>query len=353
MKTYLYKIITDEINGFPAGLIKIVLWIFSSVYGFVVTILLWTYSQGVFKRHDFKKRVISIGNITLGGAGKTPLVEWIARRLQEKKLKPAILTRGYMNESAIASDEATMLAVSLGKDIPVIAGANRIKSAQQILNKQSVDAFVLDDGFQHWRVARDLDIVLINCSNPFGNGYLFPRGILREPKSSLRRADVFVLTKVDIGKLNVDKIKLELAKQNPRALIVETIHQPGGLVDLLKSNEVQPLSFLKQRQICAFSSIADPSSFLHALSSLGATVKKHFAYLDHHVYSENDILEILRACEHEQIKTIVPTQKDAVKLNLFLNLFKHDVSLLSLKIQLKIIKGEHEFLSRIYNLFNC
>src|SRR3989344_3685960 len=192
MRKYFYSLMTDRIHTPVAKAIQGVLWLFSILYGVVVRALVLIYKFRLAPSCRLGKPVISIGNITLGGVGKTPLVECVVRFLKDKGLEPVVLIRGYGADKQVGSDEAKLLEESL-PGIPVLVGANRVKNARDFLTRNAADVFVLDDGFQHWRLRRDLDIVAINATNPFGNRHLLPRGILREPLSALRRADIFVL----------------------------------------------------------------------------------------------------------------------------------------------------------------
>lgn len=351
MKRFLYSVVTDQISGGWVDLLKVFLRLLSFFYGAAVRIIYIFYNLGV-GRSRLSAPVISVGNITAGGTGKTPLVEYLARILTEKNLRPVILTRGYMGRGigrgSLESDEAQMLKKVLA-DVPVLAGADRLKNAREFAAVHPVDMFILDDGFQHWRLARDLDIVVLDAVNPWGNGFLLPRGVLREPLSALRRADVIVLTKTDLGKANVDRIKSRLQAIGCRALVVDAVHQPVDFVDL-RCGESRPLSFVAGKEICSFCSIGDPRSFFQTLENLGARLSKDFAFTDHHQYQARDIQEIVSSCRSGRIAAVVTTQKDAVKLNPFRQLWDGDPAFLSLRITMKITQGEHDFVERISRL---
>ncbi|HOW34941.1 MAG TPA: tetraacyldisaccharide 4'-kinase [Candidatus Omnitrophota bacterium] len=353
MREYFFRLMTDRVNGFTASILKALLLLLSFIYGFLVGIILWFYRIGILRRYRLPKPVISIGNMTVGGVGKTPLVEFIAEFLKKNNLKPVILTRGYMTGKLVSlgpegrfSDEAKLLSGAL-KGIPVMVGKNRIKKAREAMNDYPMDVFLMDDGFQHWRLRRDLDIVAIDTTNPFGNGYLIPRGILRESVTSLSRADMFVLTKTDLGKQNLELIRDKLRAVNPDCPIVEAIHGPVDLTDLRVEGRKYPLSILKGRSIGAFCSIADPRSFEALLVNLGAEVRKTFSFMDHHLYRLHDIKEIIRYCKENNAWTILTTQKDAVKLTKFLGEFGSGLALLSLNIKIEITRGKEEFLKKV------
>lgn len=353
MREYFFRLMTDRVDGFMAAIFKALLLLLSLIYGLLVGMTLWFYKTGILRKHKLPKPVISIGNMTVGGVGKTPLVEFIAEFLKKNSLKPVILTRGYMAGKSVPlgpegrfSDEAKLLSGAL-KGIPVMVGGNRIKKAREAMNDYSMDVFLMDDGFQHWRLKRDLDIVAIDATNPFGNGHLIPRGILRESVKSLSRADMFVLTKTDLGKQNLELIKDKLRIINPRCPIVEAIHGPVDLTDLRVESRKYPLSILKGRSIGAFCSIADPHSFETLLVNLGAQVRKTFFFMDHHLYSLRDIKEIIHCCKENNAWTILTTGKDAVKLTKFLEEFGSGLALLSLNIRIEITRGKEEFFNKI------
>jgi tetraacyldisaccharide 4'-kinase len=339
---------------------KAFLWVLSCLYHVMVRLNLFLYQSGILKQHQLEKPVISIGNVTVGGVGKTPLVEYIAQVLKEQNLKPVILTRGYMPlnskglrdqgnpEKENRSDEAKMLKGSL-REIPVLVGPDRAQNARKFLNTSRADAFLLDDGFQHWRLFRDMDIVAIDATRPWGNGHLIPRGILREPLSSLARAGLFVLTKTDLGRANVEQIKSTIKSINPDKIIVETIHDPVALVNM-RSQRIYELSFVKRKRITSFCSIGDPKSFENTLKNLDAKLVKNFTFMDHHVYNKNDIRTIVQFCQKQGIHTIVTTQKDAVKLNGLLRVFDEHLPVMYLKIKISIVNGRDEFVERIHHI---
>ncbi len=358
MRRYIYSLMTDEKKGIVAQCLKFFLFLLSLFYSLGVRIIVWCYQKRLLRSYDLDKPVISIGNLTLGGSGKTPLVERVAQELKNHDLKPVILIRGYMlsgntqdNSLIPESDEAAMLAVSL-RNIPVIVGRDRVRNAVGVEKTTPVDVFLLDDGFQHWRMKRNIDIVILDSTNPFGNGHLIPRGILREPQSSLSRAGIFILTKTDAGKNQIDVLKSQLKVFNPTALIVEAVHRPVSLIDLCDGDDELKLALLDGKVICSFCSIGDSSSFEKSLLSLGVDLKRNFSFMDHHIYDKKDIIAIIKYCQENQIRIVVTTQKDAVKLNSYRALFCESMQLLSLKIQMQFVKGEYEFFQRIFSLFN-
>lgn len=331
---------------------KAALYIASCGYGFGVRSVAVVYQFGLLKKYRCARPVISIGNLTMGGVGKTPLVVWVVRALKEKGLRPVVVTRGYMRrERGVGnreSDEAMMLKKIL-RDVPVLVGPDRVKNITHFLKRNHADVFVLDDGFQHWRLARDLDIVAVDSTNPWGNGSLIPRGILREPLSALSRADVIVLTKTDLGCANVEKIKARLSRLCTGQPVMEAVHSPVALQDL-RLGEARPLSAVEGRDVGLFCSLGDPRSFMRTLENLGARVKRVMEFPDHHRYRLEDVRRINGCCLSEGIDILVTTEKDSVKLTSFLEFFDDTIALLSLKIEIKITRGEDEIFQRITHL---
>jgi tetraacyldisaccharide 4'-kinase len=363
MKKYLLSIISDERRGLFASLLRPVLLILSEIYYLGLKIIQLLYKLRILRKARLKAKVISVGNLTVGGTGKTPAVEKITGLLQKRGRKVAILSRGYKgkiqnskckmqnsnsrvavvtDEKKIllsvkeAGDEPYLLAQNLS-GIPIVVGKNRIKSGNYCLANFDTKTFILDDGFQYQKLERNLDILLIDSLNPFGNGHLLPRGILREPLGSLKRADLFILTRTDQAG-NLAGLKNRIRKINPLAPILESIHAPGYLEDL-KSKRRLDVEFIKNKEVLALSSIAHPKSFEKTLKDLKAIIMKRLRYSDHHLYTKKDLKEITsnaRGC------LIVTTQKDGVRLEPLLE----NESILALRIELKITKGQ-EILERM------
>ena len=349
MKRFLYLIATDQLNGVSVLFVKLLLWVLSLVYRFFMVFRRVFYKIGILKVHRLSCPVISVGNLTIGGTGKTPLIEFLAEVLHNRNIKIVILMRGYMGQGAGSkahkSDEAQMLTNTFS-NIPVLIGANRVKSAKNYLEHNAADVFLLDDGFQHQQLFRDVDIVVIGTTNAWGNRCLLPRGILRESMQALTRAQIFVLTKTDFGKNNLDAITRDIKRRNPDALIVETIHKPVSLVDI-RLDAVVDLEKVSGKQVCAMCSIGDPNPFIHTLNGLQANIEKQYSFMDHHIYTQEDIRRIVRSCRDQRIVTIVTTEKDAVKLKPFLEEFPEDIQIYALRIKIVITEREDQFLERI------
>ena len=291
------------------------------------------------------KRVISVGNLTLGGSGKTPLVVYLAKYLRTRGWRPAIVTRGYMPEGGLKSDEATMLAELL-PDVPVLVGPDRWESIRSSI----ADVFILDDGFQHLRLKRDLDIAVIDAVNPFGNGWLIPRGILREPLTALKRADLIVLSHVNTGRKNVQNVLAVIEDRDHKAMVAHTVHEAVGVSGFPVRGERQGLEVLRDR-ICVVSAIGSPEGFRNILEGLGAEIAAECVYMDHHVYSDKDIAGIIKLCRQNIIAKVVTTHKDAVKLVSFKEQLA-GLKVLVLDMEMRFLHGENELLSSIDRVLN-
>jgi tetraacyldisaccharide 4'-kinase len=354
LREYLYSLATDKKRGFIAGVLKFFLTILSFVYGLLIRILI------VFKQHNpvrLSCKFISVGNITLGGTGKTTVVEYIARFLKEKGHKVAILTRGYKRsvkrkaqseklQYETMGDEAYMLAEKLS-DIPVIVDADRIRAAKRAIQDYSVDTLILDDGFQQWHIKKDLEIVTIDAQNPFGNKRLIPRGILREPLANLRRADIFILTKTNFSP-DKETLKLFLKSLNPAARIFESRHEPVSFFDFNHPQESIDLAALRGKSVVLFCGIGDPDSFTALISSLDINISTFFKFPDHYNYTAQDIDHITQTAKEKNVDTIITTEKDMVRV-FAVRGTPYTVRFLALRIKLEI-KDEQEFHNRLLGL---
>jgi len=338
MRQYLYNIITGRKKGPLSFLIRIFLIFCSFFYLIVVKLRLWLYKIGIFSSYRLKTPIISVGNITWGGTGKTPLVEVICSHFLSHDKKVALLIRGY------GMDEDKFLTESM-QGVSVLVGGDRVKNAKREEEKP-LDLFVLDDGFQHLKIARDLNILTIDAGNPFGNGHLIPAGILRETIDSVTRAHIAVITKTaTVSRHTLDSIKEVLSKHNPGIEIYESDHQP--LLFYTESGEEKALEYVKGRRVCVVSALGDNDSFKTTVRSIGSDMGLDFSYMDHHRYSIGDIERILDGCKKESIDTVVTTEKDWVKIKGLLdNRMKEDIEFLILKIKLKV-DDEKSFFRRL------
>jgi len=316
----------QESGGWWRHLYLLPLAAISWVYGAGVWIRATLYQRGLFKTRQLPCRVLSVGNITLGGTGKTPLVAALAKELQQRGMHVGILSRGYRGlkertggvlsdgtriylTPAEAGDEPFMLATMLSR-VPVLVGKRRYEMGIHACEKFGVNVLILDDGFQHVRVKRDVDIVLIDTRRGFGNGRLFPRGPLREPLRSLRRASLFVLTKTEPSQ-PLDEIEGVLRSHAPAVPLYHSRYKPVSLVEVASGKQFSP-EFVQGKRVLAFAGVADPEYFVHVLKGLGADIVRAVPFTDHHQYTTEDVREM---CEYrDTVDLCVTTQKDYVKL---------------------------------------
>lgn len=340
MRGILLEIAQGKRNDCAVFCLRPFLWLLSLLYAICARAAYLGYARGLFPSYRPKVKVISVGNITLGGTGKTPFVKYLADNLSGDGRKAVILSRGY------SLDEPLFLRKNLNA-VEVITGRDRIKSAKKAQRDYPCDILILDDGFQHWRLKRDLDIVMINSQEGLGNRGLIPYGILREPVSSLRRADVFVLSKAD-GSNNAELITEDLKKINPGALIVQSIHQPEGIYSIDGKNA--GFDIIKDKDICLLSGIGDPDSFSGMDVFKRANITLDLRYPDHYQYKDSDIRDICGACKRKDVRIILTTEKDLMRLGLLS--FDPELRIFVLRIELKIINNEEGLITRIRGIFN-
>ncbi|MFH1594351.1 MAG: tetraacyldisaccharide 4'-kinase [Candidatus Omnitrophota bacterium] len=341
-KQYITDLMRDRKNDPISKVIKYLLLLVSHCYNLIVKANLFLYSSKMLKTYKADAGVVSIGNITLGGTGKTPFVIMLSKLLAENKRRPAVLIRGY------GEDEWKLLEERLGRlGTKIFVGRDRIRNAKEA-RKQGADTLIMDDGFQHIRLERDLNIALIDTTDPFGNRHLFPRGILREPIANLKRADLIALTKVDNAR-SLNTIEEEIRRIVPDKPVIKTSHRVREIIDL-EDRSVKKSDFIKGRKVCILSAICDPSYFKYTVERLGALVGHEGIFPDHFVYRVTDIIDIRKICKKENIRYIVTTEKDAVKLK-GLTLPGDGCRILVLSIDLEIIEGGealNDALRRLY-----
>jgi len=337
---------TDARTGAVYAPLKLVLYLASLVYGAGVMGRRLLYRLNIFKTSRVPMRVISVGNLTLGGTGKTPFTILLAKVLKEEiGREVSVLIRGY------GWDEQTLLKRKLA-DTPILVGEKRARSARKAIRLYGSDTAVLDDGFQHWELGRNLDIVLVDSGNPFGNGRLFPRGILREPRAAIARADVIVFTKSDKKGVDTARLKESLGDMNIKKeiLFLEAVHEPRYLYDIRTRREFET-SHLNGKEVVLLSSIGDPAYFEETVKRLGGRIVKHLAYPDHHDYRPRDLADINAACRALKFDILITTEKDAVKLSR-LGLYITDYPMMTLVVEMAITKGRSEFLARLHSLYH-
>ena len=339
----------------------------SFIFAAVVSIRYFLYNTGLLRRYPLGIQVISIGNVTAGGTGKTPVTEIFARTLAAEGRKVAILSRGYRRKEApfwqrlftevvepplvvsdgkhvlldseTGGDEPYMLASNL-PGVAVVVDRNRVKAGRYAIKRLGCDTIILDDGFQYQKLKHSIEVVLVDSTNPFGNGNMLPRGILREPARHLKRADIIFLTKC---RGDVSAVREEVRKYNKTAEIVECNHTPKVLKDVW-SREEYPLDWLKGKTTCTLSGIASPRGFENSLRRLGAKVVWCERYADHHRYASSEILYALNRSADMGADALITTEKDAVRFPRFET---SPVRCLYLRIAIEILNGAENFTSII------
>lgn len=364
VQKYLLDIMDDGRSGPIARAVKCVLWTLSQLYRVVIWARLRLYDMGIFRRRSLGCLTISVGNITVGGTGKTPVVEMLARSLSERGRRVAILSRGYKSkhprrggnrhapdeysprvvsdgkrvllDADHAGDEPYLLARNLNR-VSVLVDKNRVEAGRYAMSHMGVDTVILDDGFQYLALGQRLDLVLIDCTNPFGNGHLLPRGVLREPLSALKRANYFLLTKT--GGLELEPIRHKLREINPTAEIAETAYKPLYFEEVTSGRRQQP-KFVRGKNVHVVSAIARPDSFEKTVEKLGARIRKRLRFVDHHRFSREEIHRIVAEASADGADCILTTQKDAVRLP---PLKSTHVPVLFLRVAVKITRGPEDF----------
>ena len=283
-------------------------------YSLVIAVRNAAYDRGLLPAAHAPVPVISVGNLTLGGTGKTPLVAWLARMLAARGLRPAIVSRGYGAARGQCSDEAAELAVLLPA-VPHVANRDRVAGACTAA-AAGAQIVLLDDGFQHRRLARDLDIVAVDATDPFGCDRLFPRGLLREPLAGLQRAQAVVLTRaaaVDADRRAAIRRRLQQAcRAGSEPAWIEATHQPVQLRSA--AGNTQPLSTLQAGRVAAFAGIGNPAAFREAVAALGAELVGFRPFPDHYAYSSGDLAELGDWAASLRADLVVTTLKDLVRI---------------------------------------
>ncbi|MBI3353349.1 MAG: tetraacyldisaccharide 4'-kinase [Nitrospirae bacterium] len=317
----------------------------SFLYGIILKVRAFSYTAGLLKKRKLNAKVISVGNITVGGTGKTPMVIALAEILMRNNKKAAVVSRGYKSKGEkglnvvsdgkgiklnpeSAGDEPYLITERL-KDVPVLICADRYESGRYAIENFGVDTIILDDGFQNLAIKKDIDILLIDAMNPFGSGYLLPRGILREPLSAISRADIIIITKADIHK-NISDITDTIKLYNAPAPIFKAIYKPSELVNIATGRK-ENINTLKNKSVTIFSGIANPLSFSYLIENAGADIVEEFIFNDHYSYTKDDIDRIRLSVKKADM--IITTEKDAVKIR---GLIKEDINIWAVRIDLSI-----------------
>jgi tetraacyldisaccharide 4'-kinase len=369
LETFVLAVIFEERRGKRAAIVRTLLFGGSKVFTVAVKLRRFLYNVRIFRDATLGVQVIAIGNLTVGGTGKTPVVEKFARELRDAGRNVAILSRGYRSkpkpvhewllnkilfredqtpprvvsdgkslllDSEMAGDEPYMLASNL-KDVVVLVDKDRVKSGRYAIEKYGCDTLLLDDGFQYWDLrGRRHDVVLVDRQQPFGNEHLLPRGTLREPPSHLARANTIFITKSD-GQ--TEELRQRIATLNSTAAIIECVHHPLYLEDVFSGQRAN-LDFLKGRKVASLSGIAQPESFEQSLAKLGADLVYSKRFADHHRFKQQEILNAINRGKKRQAELIITTQKDAVR---FPKLDRRDLPIYFMRVEIKIVSGADDF----------
>jgi tetraacyldisaccharide 4'-kinase len=370
IETFFIEVVMEERRGTWAAMARALLYMLSKAFLVVaVKTRRFLYNVRILRDSTLGVQVIAVGNLTVGGTGKTPVVEKFARELRDQGRNVAILSRGYRSkpkplheqlldkvflredttpprvvsdgrslllDSETAGDEPYMLASNL-KDVVVLVDKDRVKAGRYAIEKFGCDTLLLDDGFQYWKLrGRRQDIVLIDRQQPFGNELLLPRGTLREPPSHLARANIIFITKSD-G--NTEALRRRITQLNSTAGIIECIHSPLYLEDVFTGQRLE-LDFLKSRKVASLSGIAQPESFEQGLVKLGAELVYSKRFADHHRFTQQEVLNAINRSKKRQAQTIITTQKDAVR---FPKIDRRDLPIYFMRVEIKIVSGADDF----------
>ena len=363
MKDYLYAIITGRMRGVIPFLLIGLLTPLSYIYAVVLRTRDWLYDCRILKQKQLPCRVISVGNIVAGGTGKTPAVIWIARYLQSEGFQVGVLLRGYkraghhsisvvsdgkqiLTPVTESGDEAEMIARKL-PGVSVVVGSDRYAAGLEVIRVwgHTEGVLILDDGFQRRQLARNLDILTIDSTQPFGTGRLLPAGTLREPKTALRRTDILLLTRTDLAAAPINFERLIQRKQ-----VFQTCHQPTRLYQLSTGEECA-LGLLKGRCILAVCGIGNPESFVGTLHQFEPKAVELLAFPDHHRYASADLSDIRSRAREVGADIVVTTEKDSEKLTACAaqTAFSHDESVrfFVLGIELEITTNSETLKKRL------
>jgi tetraacyldisaccharide 4'-kinase len=364
-------VILERRFGKRAMLLRWLLYGLSWVFRGGVQLRLWLYRKRIRKARQLGVMVVSVGNLTVGGTGKTPVVEKLARELQDGGRRVAILSRGYKSkklplirrmrrrwfgkfkprivhdgrrlllDSAWAGDEPYMLARSLA-NVLVLVDRDRARTGRHVIREFNADLLILDDGMQYQDIEHRLDICLIDRQAPFGNEYLLPRGTLREPPSNLSRASYILITKAVPGEN--EALIQRIRQYNRTAPIIECAHGPRYLQNLYDAEDRKPLEWLNEKYIAALSGIARPESFEGAVRKLGAELVITSRFADHHRFSDEELRDFISRAIRRDLDAIITTEKDAVRFPAKIpGIERLDVPIYFLRVEIEIISGHHHW----------
>ncbi|MGH7213849.1 MAG: tetraacyldisaccharide 4'-kinase [Tepidisphaeraceae bacterium] len=341
------RVVSGEARSPVAGVLRAGLRVLEPFYAGVMRLRNRLYDTGIFRSHDLSRPTISVGNITTGGTGKTPVVEWLARRLRGAGRHPAVLLRGYRSGPG-GSDEAALLDQSLNADgaapaVVVLANPNRVMGAEQAIGRDaSIDVFVLDDAFQHRRARRSFDLVLIDAFCPFGHEHVLPRGLLREPLAGLQRAHAMLITRSNqTNDVHLGEIEQALRRHNRNAPIYRASHVHVGL-RAPNARELLPISELRSRRFFALAGIGNPAAFHAQLGGFGNTYLGQRWFADHHDYTADDVARVRQEATAAGAEVIVTTEKDWMKLARLDAATSGEPGLWRLAMEIRFAPGDEE-----------
>jgi tetraacyldisaccharide 4'-kinase len=292
-----------------APLLRTLLWPLSVLYGVIVRGRVWLYAHGWLKQKRLKGTVISVGNLTVGGTGKTPMVIWLAEKFLTEGKRVAILSRGYRGRNG-TSDEVELMKFRLRGRVSFGVGKNRFAEGHRLESQQPIDVFLLDDGFQHLQLARDLDILLMDVSRPLAGESLLPAGRLREPVTAMSRANLIIFTRAETASGTLDAIgKLNQYPVFAASTRLVGFRRFGGEITLLSSDEIGAGPFF------VFCGLGNPDAFFRDLRNWGLSICSQAVFADHHRYTHRDVLAVMHAAKQAGANALVTTEKDAQNLN--------------------------------------
>lgn len=341
MKNYFRLLAEDKQNDAASAFLSVFLSVAAWGYGLGVGVFRWLYERKILPRKRLPYPVISVGNLTWGGTGKTPFVEYLARKIGAHRKIPLVLTRGYSHDEALELQHHLPTAViGVGKD--------RAKVADRVQKERKhVDIAILDDGLQHQALGRDVDIAVINSLNPFGNGKLIPRGILREPPGVLKRAAIVVLTHVNlVSPEELKRLKEKISALAPQAQVIETVMEVLFLYRA-KTKVRMSVEKMSGRRVATFAAVGTPRSFQLVLQKLGVKTVRNFEFLDHHIYTKPELLKIKEIAQSAGAEEIITTEKDFYRSR---ELITTALNPFVLAARLRVVSGEEILTDRLFRL---
>lgn len=334
------ELVSGRQTGHRATLLRGVLRLVETPYAWAMRYRNHRFDKGRAESHAAGVPVVSVGNLTLGGTGKTPLVEWLARKLGESQTRVAIVSRGYGSEQGKANDEALELELAL-PGVPHIQNPDRVAAAKIAVAEHAAQLILLDDGFQHRRLQRDLDIVLLDATEPFGFDHVFPRGTLREPVAGLARADVVILSRADLLTVSErNAIHARVARLAPQATWCEVRHRLSALIN--GDGHHVELNMLAGKRAAAFCGIGNPAGFRHTIDTLDCEIIRWREFPDHHNYTQEDTTSLSKWGQGADV--LLTTRKDLVKLRVPT---LGGIALWGVGVEIEFLTGQKELENRL------